>query len=139
MNVFMKNFLRSFYYAINGIRLSVLQQRNLKVQLAIALVTFSAGLYFDITLIEWCIILIASSLVIGLEIVNTAIENLVDLVTTEWKPLAGKVKDMAAGAVLTASVFSLVVGVIVFKKYCVAITLASGKYHDTLVQVFTNQ
>ena len=135
----MKNFLRSFQYAFNGIRFSILQQRNLKVQVGIATVTFAAGFYFDITVIEWAIILLAAALVIGLEIVNTAIENLVDLVTTEWKPLAGKIKDMAAGAVLTASIFSLVVGLMVFKKYCIAVTLASGRYHDALVQAITNQ
>jgi diacylglycerol kinase len=133
----MKNFIRSFYYAFNGIKVSLAEQRNLKVQVAIAAVTIASGVYFDITLIEWCIILLAIGLVIGLEIINTAIENLVDLVTSEWKPLAGKIKDMAAGAVLTASVVSLIVGLIVFKKYCVAVTLASERYHDALVHAVT--
>jgi diacylglycerol kinase len=133
----MKNFIRSFYYAFNGIKVSFVEQRNLKVQIAIAGVTIASGVYFHITLIEWCIILLAIALVIGLEIINTAIENLVDLVTTEWKPLAGKIKDMAAGAVLTASVVSLIVGLIVFKKYCVAVTLASERYHDALVHAVT--
>lgn len=133
----MKNFFKSFYYAANGIRFSFLQQRNLKVQTFIAAVTILAGVYFDITVVEWCIVLIATGLVIGLEIINTAIENLVDLVTTEWKPLAGRIKDMAAGAVLTASVVSLIVGIIVFKKYCVAVTLASGRYQDALTHVIS--
>lgn len=131
----MKNFIRSFYYALNGIKLSFLQQRNLKVQTLIATITIASGIYFNITVIEWCIVLLATGLVIGLEIINTAIENLVDLVTTEWKPLAGKIKDMAAGAVLTASIVSLVVGIIVFKKYCVAVAVASERYHDALSQV----
>jgi diacylglycerol kinase len=134
----MKNFIRSVYYAWSGIKHSLLEQRNLKVQVGIAAVTIAAGIYFDIALIEWCVVLLAIALVIGLEIVNTAIENLVDLVTTEWKPLAGKIKDMAAGAVLSASVISLVVGIIVFKKYCIAVTLASERYHDALVQAISN-
>lgn len=131
----MKNFIRSFSYAFNGIKLSFLQQRNLKVQTLVAIITVASGIYFDITVIEWCIVLLATGLVIGLEIINTAIENLVDLVTTEWKPLAGNIKDMAAGAVLTASIISLIVGIIVFKKYCVAVALASEHYHDALSQV----
>lgn len=49
--------------------------------------------------------------------INTAIESLVDLVTQERKPLAGKVKDVAAGAVLFASVMAVVTGVIIFRKY----------------------
>ncbi len=131
----MKNFIRSFHDAFNGIKFSFLQQRNLKVQTLIAGITIASGLYFNITIAEWSIVLLATALVIGLEIVNTAIENLVDLVTTEWKPLAGKIKDMTAGAALTASVISLTVGIIVFKKYCVAVALASERYHDALSQV----
>ena len=62
-------------------------------------------------------ILFAIALVIGLEIMNSAVEDLVDLVTQERKPLAGKVKDLAAGAVLFASVIAVIIGIIVFRKY----------------------
>ena len=48
---------------------------------------------------------------------NSAIENLVDLVTLERKPLAGRIKDIAAGAVLVVSVLSVIIGVIIFRKY----------------------
>ncbi|HYG00820.1 MAG TPA: diacylglycerol kinase family protein [Chryseosolibacter sp.] len=127
----MKQFLKSFLFAIRGVKFSIVDQRNLKVQTFIAFITIAAGFYFRITLIEWCIVLITIGLVIGLEIINTAIENLVDLVTTEWKPLAGRIKDMAAGAVLTASVIALVVGVIVFRKYCVATTILTREITDS--------
>jgi diacylglycerol kinase len=83
----------------------------------VALVTIGAGFYFGITSWEWCVILITIGLVIALEMVNTAIERLVDLVTRERKPQAGKIKDIAAGAVLVVSVIAVVVGVIVFRKY----------------------
>jgi diacylglycerol kinase len=76
-----------------------------------------AGFYLSIQPIEWCIILMCISLVISLELINTAVENLVDLVTLERKPLAGKIKDIAAGAVLIASAISLIIGIIVFRKY----------------------
>ena len=116
----MKAFLQSFVYAIRGIRTSFREQRNLKVQIVVALLTIGAGFYFRITATEWCLILLTIGLVIGLEMINTAIEKTVDLVTTEWHPLAGKAKDMAAGAVLVASVIAVVVGIIVFRKYCFA-------------------
>ncbi|MEX2235739.1 MAG: diacylglycerol kinase family protein [Cyclobacteriaceae bacterium] len=113
----MKEFLKSFIYAVNGIGAAVREQRNLKVQALIALITVGAGFYFQITWLEWCLILFAIALVIGLEIMNSAVEDLVDLVTQERKPLAGKVKDLAAGAVLFASVIALIIGIIVFRQY----------------------
>ncbi len=61
--------------------------------------------------------MLAVGLVIGLEMMNSAVENLVDLVTLERKPLAGKVKDVAAGAVLFASVIATILGAIIFWKY----------------------
>ena len=113
----MLEFIKSFLYAFKGIRASLEEQRNLKVQSLVAIVTTGAGFYFGITSIEWCFVLIMIGTVIGLEMINTAIEDLVDLVTTEWKPLAGKIKDMAAGAVLVVSIIAVIVGVIIFRKY----------------------
>lgn len=113
----MIEFLRSFFYALKGIRASLEEQRNLKVQSLVGALTIGAGFYFNITPGEWCIVLLAIGLVIGLEMINTAIEDLVDLVTTEWKPLAGKIKDMAAGAVLVVSIIAVIIGVIIFRKY----------------------
>lgn len=115
----MSAFFRSFVYAFKGIALSWREQRNIKVQSVVACITAAGGFYFNITATEWCLILLATGLVIGLEIVNTAIEGMVDLVTLERKPLAGKVKDVAAGAVLFASVIAVIIGVLVFRKYLV--------------------
>jgi diacylglycerol kinase len=117
MGTALKSFFRSFTYAWNGMRVSLAGQRNLKVQFAIATITIGAGFYFRIDGIEWCLILFSIALVLSLEMVNSSIENLVDLVTLERKPLAGKIKDVAAGAVLVASVIAVIIGVIVFRKY----------------------
>ncbi|HEX6225948.1 MAG TPA: diacylglycerol kinase family protein [Chryseolinea sp.] len=113
----MKNLLKSFIYAIHGLWSGISDQRNLKFQLGVAIVVVGAGFYLSITAMEWCLILLCIAMVIGLELVNTALENLVDLVTLERKPLAGKIKDIAAGAVLLVSIFSVVIGVIIFRKY----------------------
>ncbi len=115
----MKNFLKSFIYAIHGFWSGLKDQRNLKVQLFIALIVVGAGFYLEIDAIEWCIILLCISLVLGLELINSAIENLVDLVTKERNSLAGKVKDIAAAAVLLASINAVIVGVIIFRKYMI--------------------
>lgn len=66
-----------------------------------------------ITPTEWCICLTLFGLVIALELVNTAIESVVDLVTTERKPLAKTAKDTAAGAVLVAAIMAAIVGLII--------------------------
>lgn len=113
----MNAFFRSFRYALNGIRASWLEQRNLKVQTTVALLTIGAGFYFGIAVLEWCMVLFAIGLVICLEMVNSAIESLVDLVTRERSRLAGKVKDVAAGAVLLASIIAVIIGVLVFRPY----------------------
>ena len=113
----MKAFFKSFVYAFNGIRASLGEQRNLKVQSLIALITIAAGFYYNITTNEWCIVLLSIALVMGLEMINSAIENLVNLVTQEKNFLAGKVKDMAAGAVLFAAVLAVIIGILIFGKY----------------------
>ena len=115
----MNKFLKSFVYATQGIGAALQGHRNLVIQVFIAMLVVLAGFYFSITSMEWCVLLLAISVVIGLEMMNTAIENLVNLVTTEWKPLAGKVKDIAAGAVLFASMIAVIIGIILFRQYIV--------------------
>jgi diacylglycerol kinase (ATP) len=113
----MNQFFRSFMYAVKGIRVSWAEQRNLKVQSVIALFTVAAGFYFDMSLTEWCLVLFAIGLVMALEMVNSAIESLVDLITREQNELAGKTKDIAAAAVLLASIIAMIIGILIFGKY----------------------
>ncbi len=113
--------MKSLVFAFQGWKAFAREQRNLGIQVVMALLTIAAGFFFGITGMEWCAILLCIAMVLGLEMVNTAMENLVNLVTKEQHPLAGKVKDIAAGAVAFASLISVVVGVIVFWKYVVEI------------------
>ena len=113
----LKKFLKSFVYAFQGVIAALKAEPNMKIQFALALVAICAGFYFDITRIEWCIVLLAIAIVVGFEMMNTAIESLVDLVTREQSPHAGKIKDIAAGAVLLVSVVALAAGILVFGKY----------------------
>lgn len=108
---------RSFGYAINGLLTALREQQNLKIHVAAALVVVALGFWFNVSAVEWCILLIMIGLVIAAELINTSIENLADLVTKERHPLAGKVKDIAAAAVLVLSIVSVIVGIIIFAKY----------------------
>jgi diacylglycerol kinase len=76
--------------------------------------TIAAGAYFAISGLEWCAALLALSLIWAAEGMNTALERLTDLVSPGFHPLAGMAKDIAAGAVLLASIGAVVVGVIIF-------------------------
>lgn len=112
----MNSFFKSFTYAFNGIKLS-LQQRNMKVHVCCAILAVVCGFILKINIIEWCIILICIGIVLALEIINSAIESLVDLVEPNHHPIAGKIKDLAAGAVLIFSIITALIGALIFGKY----------------------
>lgn len=105
---------KSFGYAFAGIFAVVTKERNMKIHCAAVVCVVIAGLVFHITPIEWCICLILFGLVMALEIVNTAVEAVVDLVTEERRPLAKLAKDAAAGAVLIAAIMAALAGMIIF-------------------------
>lgn len=105
---------KSFGYAFEGIFTCIRNERNIKIHCTVAILVVIAGAVLGITPIEWCICLTLFGLVIALELVNTAIESVVDLVTTERKPLAKTAKDTAAGAVLVAAIMAAIVGLIIF-------------------------
>ncbi len=109
--------IKSFDYAFKGLRVAVEEQLNLRIHFLVALVVVAAGFYFHITSTEWVLLLITISIVISLELLNTAIESLTDFVTLERSPLAGKVKDIAAAAVLFSSIVAVIIGFIIFSKY----------------------
>lgn len=116
----MSKFIRSFSHAGRGVMIAYRDQLNLKVQTGVGVGAVLLGIFFELSSTEWCILLLAAALVLTLEIVNTSVEKAVDLVTREFHPLAGQVKDIAAGAVLLASLVSAVVGVVVFSPHVVA-------------------
>jgi undecaprenol kinase/diacylglycerol kinase (ATP) len=84
--------------------------------LAAIIVTF-LGFYFQIKRIEWIILVISIALVMAMEMVNTAIEAIVDLVSPNYHPLAKVAKDVAAGCVLVTAIASVIVGVLLFYPY----------------------
>jgi undecaprenol kinase len=110
----MTAFLRGFSFAGQGAWRAFATQRNMKVHLAAAVAVVVAGLVLGISAVDWACLAAAIGLVLTAETLNTVIETLVDLVTAEYHPLAKAAKDMAAGAVLIASVAAVGVGVAVF-------------------------
>ena len=112
-----KALIKSFQHAFCGILTSFVIGRNIKVHYIAALAAILGGLYFGISKVEFLIILLVSTQVICLEMVNTAIERTVDLVTVEYHLYAKIAKDIAAGAVLVAAIFATIIGGIIFLPY----------------------
>ncbi|HEV8084012.1 MAG TPA: diacylglycerol kinase family protein [Chitinophagaceae bacterium] len=107
-------FFKSLGYALQGLQSCFYSEKNFRIQLSIASITFFTGVVCGITRNEWLAVLFCTALVLGLEIINTAIEKLSNVFTTSVHPLIKQVKDIAASAVLLASVISLVTGCIIF-------------------------
>lgn len=112
-----KKQLRSFGYAWKGIRSCVGKEQNLSFHLIVTAAVVVAGFAWEITRTEWIAVILCIGAVIAAELFNTAIERLVDLVSPQRHPLAGQVKDIAAGAVLVCAVAAVIVGIIIFTPY----------------------
>lgn len=112
-------FLRGFGYAFKGLWVAVSEQLNMKVHILAAVIVIAAGFYFKVTLTEWCILTLCIGAVIAFEMINTALEYLVDLVSPQQHPLAGKAKDVGAGAVLVVAITAAVIALFIFGNYIV--------------------
>ncbi len=106
--------IKSFGYAFHGIGQTLKSEPNMRIHLVIAVLVVICGFLFKISTMEWLFCLFCFGLVFGAELFNSAIESLVDLVSPEYHPLAGRAKDIAAGAVLVCAVFSAIGGLIIF-------------------------
>jgi diacylglycerol kinase (ATP) len=107
-------FLKSFYYALVGIRKALGSERNLKIQLCCAILTILAGFILKVSNVEWAIIIFCIGLVLTSEMFNTATEKLLNHLNPEFHPIVGLIKDISAGAVLIAATSSFIVALILF-------------------------
>jgi diacylglycerol kinase len=110
----MKNRIRSFGYAFKGIKAVFGNEANMNIHLIMSILVIVCGFIFKISITEWMLCIICFGLVISLEMLNSAIENLVNLVSPEQNKIAGKIKDISAGAVLIAAICAAIVGLIIF-------------------------
>lgn len=110
----MKSRIQSFRYALNGIRLVFGKEANMNIHLFISFLVVVCGFLFNIDVYEWIACILCMAVVISLEMMNSAIERIVDFVCPHREPKAGAIKDIAAGAVFVASICSAIIGLIVF-------------------------
>ncbi|MCZ4695392.1 diacylglycerol kinase family protein [Ancylomarina euxinus] len=106
--------IKSFGFAFNGLKILIKEEHNARVHLIAAISVILAGLYFDITMMEWLAVSFAIGFVITIEIINSAIENISDFISPEKNDSIKKIKDLAAAGVLMSALTALVIGLIIF-------------------------
>ncbi|MFA6429258.1 MAG: diacylglycerol kinase family protein [Patescibacteria group bacterium] len=108
---------KSFAHAWRGMHLTFQAERNFRIQIAVGLAVILCSWAFPLTHTERLVLLIVTMMVIVLELLNTAVERLVDLMKPRLIDVAGDIKDVMAGAVLLASLFAIVIGVAIFSPH----------------------
>jgi len=106
--------LRAFGYAMTGIWTAVQRERNMKIHIAAAVSCFIAAALLQLDKISWLFLISAVAAVFIAELVNTAVEAVIDLASPTEHPLARVAKDTAAGASLVAAVYAAAVGILIF-------------------------
>lgn len=112
----------SFKYAFIGLQHS-LQERNVRFHLLATIAVIILGIFFSITNLEWVLLLLCIGLVLAVELLNTALEEICDVITSLNKdayPKMGKPKDIGAGAVLVSAIIAAILGSIIFVPYIVS-------------------
>lgn len=124
-----RSLIESFNYAFEGVVFTLRRERNMRVHFLLAFGVLVMALSYDVSRIELIALLLCISLVFVTELINTAVEAAVDLITNEVHPLAKLAKDVAAGAVLVSSINAMAIGYLVFSNRIAGDT---GQFLDRL-------
>ena len=114
-------FLRSMKFALRGLLHTFQTEGNFRSMLAVFVLVVIAGLALGLSSSEWAIVLVCCGTTLGAELLNTAVEAVVDLVSPTYHARAAKAKDAACAASFTIAMFSTAVGLIVFTPYILAL------------------
>lgn len=111
--------IKSFKYAIRGLAKVFREEQNLRVQTGAGILALALAAYFSITSIEWCILLIVIMTVLLMEIANSAVERVTDVLKPRINNYVKEIKDIMAAAVMLASTFAVIIGLIIFYPYII--------------------
>jgi len=103
-----------FSFAWNGLREAAKLEKNFRIHLIFTVIVIIAGFLFKLSLLEWALIILVIGFVLAAELINTVIEKMIDYMKPELHPTAKLIKDYAAGAVLTAAITAVLIGIIIF-------------------------
>lgn len=110
---------KSFSYAMRGIRSVFQQEQNFRIQVFVAIVMVVAAFWFQVSATRFMLLISAITLVLILEIINTAIERCLDIVKPRLSEQVELIKDIMAGAVLIAAFFAVIIGICIFWPYLI--------------------
>lgn len=113
----MEHLTKSFFYALKGILFTLRHERNFQVECAAGGVVLLLMLWLPLTGVERAVLFLTIALVLALELINTALERVMDILKPRVHPYARVIKDVMAGAVLLASLAALVIGTCIFFPY----------------------
>lgn len=110
----LKKRIQSFSYAWNGLKILFSEEHNARIHLAVTLIVITIGLAFEISISEWILLCLVIGLVFACEILNSAIENICDLVSPDYNEYIKKAKDLGAAATLVSAVIAVIIGSLIF-------------------------
>lgn len=113
----MKQIMKSFFYALKGIWFTFKHERNFQIECFIAAAVFLLMFWLPLSFVERALLILTIALVLGFELVNTALERVMDILKPRVHPYARVVKDVVAGAVFIVSAAAVLVGVLIFYRY----------------------
>ena len=122
MNFFsISQLIKSFRYACEGLISTYRSEQNFRLQVAVSVLVIAASFYFGISRKEWVIVLLVICLVLLLELLNTALEKVMDILKPKIHHYVKLIKDVMAAAVFLASLFAIIIGVLIFWPYFYAL------------------
>lgn len=113
----MSKFIQSFNWAMNGIKTVWLEEVNFRIEIIVAFLVVTGGIYYRFTKLEWAFVIASIAAVLGAEMINTAIEDLCNKVEPNTDPVIGKIKDIMGGVVLIVSVVTAIIGIMIFSNH----------------------
>lgn len=111
---FLVNRLKSIGYAFKGAWILITTEASVKVQVGIGIIMTFLGFYFELSRTEWIIQCLTIGLIIAIEGINTAIEEIADFIHPDQHPKIGLIKDISAGAVFIFAITAIVVGILIY-------------------------
>lgn len=112
-----KHLLKSFKYALAGLKNVFLEEQNFRIHVVIAFLVVVLGFYFRIACWEWIVLILLIALILILEIINSIFERLLDMIKPRLHEYIGDIKDMTAASVLVGAVIAVIIGLIIFLPY----------------------
>jgi len=118
-----KRFFNSVHYSVAGLRYAYKNEQSMTIHISMTLTIVILGILLHITRLEWVICIFLLGMIMATELINTALEAVVDLITQEYHPLAKVAKDTASAAVFIFSIIAAIIGLLIFVPHLISLLM----------------